>query len=78
MVLGPEKAQQVVREEGLAVYMIVKEGEGFKTDVAAVPHFPCRREKLKARLRVLLRALPQTERTLQLETRHETDSCRYR
>ncbi len=31
MVLGPEKAQQVVREEGLAVYMIVKEGEGFKT-----------------------------------------------
>lgn len=26
MVLGPEKAQQVVREEGLAVYMIVKEG----------------------------------------------------
>ena len=31
MVLGPEKAQQVVREEGLAVYMIVKDGEGFKT-----------------------------------------------
>ncbi|MEY8787895.1 FAD:protein FMN transferase ApbE [Klebsiella quasipneumoniae] len=31
MVLGPEKAQQVVREQGLAVYMIVKEGEGFKT-----------------------------------------------
>ncbi|MGE1897359.1 FAD:protein FMN transferase ApbE [Klebsiella pneumoniae] len=31
MVLGPEKAQQVVHEEGLAVYMIVKEGEGFKT-----------------------------------------------
>ncbi|MBQ5273629.1 FAD:protein FMN transferase ApbE [Klebsiella quasipneumoniae] len=30
MVLGPEKAQQVVREQGLAVYMIVKEGEGFK------------------------------------------------
>jgi thiamine biosynthesis lipoprotein len=26
MVLGPEKAQQVVREQGLAVYMIVKEG----------------------------------------------------
>jgi thiamine biosynthesis lipoprotein len=24
MVLGPEKAQQVVREQGLAVYMIVK------------------------------------------------------
>lgn len=31
MVLGTEKAQQVVREQGLAVYMIVKEGEGFKT-----------------------------------------------
>ncbi|MEH8463578.1 FAD:protein FMN transferase ApbE [Klebsiella quasipneumoniae subsp. similipneumoniae] len=31
MVLGPEKAQQVVREQGLAVYMIVTEGEGFKT-----------------------------------------------
>lgn len=31
MVLGPEKAQDVVREQGLAVYMIVKEGEGFKT-----------------------------------------------
>ncbi|QFU63568.1 FAD:protein FMN transferase ApbE [Klebsiella quasipneumoniae] len=31
MVLGPEKAQRVVREQGLAVYMIVKEGEGFKT-----------------------------------------------
>lgn len=31
MVLGPEKAQQVVREQGLAVYMIVKEGEGSKT-----------------------------------------------
>lgn len=31
IVLGPEKAQQVVREQGLAVYMIVKEGEGFKT-----------------------------------------------
>ncbi|MBZ7056518.1 FAD:protein FMN transferase ApbE [Klebsiella quasipneumoniae] len=31
MVLGPEKAQHVVREQGLAVYMIVKEGEGFKT-----------------------------------------------
>ena len=31
MVLGPEKAQQVVREQGLAVYMIVKQGEGFKT-----------------------------------------------
>lgn len=31
MVLGTEKAKEVVRREGLAVYMISKEGEGFKT-----------------------------------------------
>ncbi|MDY1036119.1 FAD:protein FMN transferase ApbE [Lelliottia sp. CFBP8978] len=31
MVLGPEKAKQVVRQEGLAVYMITKEGDTFKT-----------------------------------------------
>lgn len=31
MVLGSEKAQQVVREQGLAVYMIMKEGDGFTT-----------------------------------------------
>ncbi|MFU0885824.1 FAD:protein FMN transferase ApbE [Kluyvera sichuanensis] len=31
MVLGTEKAQQVVREQGLAVYMIMKEGDGFTT-----------------------------------------------
>ncbi|CZX59964.1 MULTISPECIES: FAD:protein FMN transferase ApbE [Enterobacter] len=31
MVLGPEKAKEVVRQEGLAVYMITKEGDGFKT-----------------------------------------------
>ena len=31
MVLGPEKAKEVVRQEGLAVYMIVKEADGFKT-----------------------------------------------
>ncbi|HEP1062357.1 TPA: FAD:protein FMN transferase ApbE [Klebsiella aerogenes] len=31
MVLGPEKAQKVAHEQGLAVYMIVKEGDGFKT-----------------------------------------------
>ena len=31
MVLGPQKAQQVVREQGLAVYMIMKEGDGFTT-----------------------------------------------
>lgn len=31
MVLGPEKAKEVVREQGLAVYMITKEGENFKT-----------------------------------------------
>ncbi|MBK0290352.1 FAD:protein FMN transferase, partial [Salmonella enterica subsp. enterica serovar Infantis] len=31
MVLGTQKAQEVVRREGLAVFMIMKEGEGFKT-----------------------------------------------
>ena len=31
MVLGTEKAKEIVREQGLAVYMIVREGEGFKT-----------------------------------------------
>lgn len=31
MVLGREKAQQVAREQGLAVYMISKEGNGFTT-----------------------------------------------
>ncbi|MRS14911.1 FAD:protein FMN transferase ApbE [Enterobacteriaceae bacterium RIT691] len=31
MVLGPEKAQQVVREQNLAVYMIIKDDQGFKT-----------------------------------------------
>ncbi|MGL4725444.1 MAG: FAD:protein FMN transferase ApbE [Scandinavium sp.] len=31
MVLGPERAKEVVREQGLAVYMIIKEGDGFKT-----------------------------------------------
>jgi Membrane-associated lipoprotein involved in thiamine biosynthesis len=31
MVLGPEKAQEVVREQNLAVYMIMKQGEGFTT-----------------------------------------------
>jgi len=31
MVLGPEKAKEVVRQEGLAVYMITKEGDTFKT-----------------------------------------------
>lgn len=30
MVLGPEKAKEVVRREGLAVYMITKEGDNFK------------------------------------------------
>lgn len=30
MVLGPQKAQEVVKEQGLAVYMIVKEGRGLK------------------------------------------------
>lgn len=31
MVLGPEKAREVVREQGLAVYMIMKQGEEFTT-----------------------------------------------
>ena len=31
MVLGPEKAKEVVREQGLAVYMIIKDGDGFRT-----------------------------------------------
>ncbi|XPE23464.1 hypothetical protein ACNKHM_22430 [Shigella sonnei] len=31
MVLGPEKAKEVVRREGLAVYMITQAGDGFKT-----------------------------------------------
>ncbi|MEG7488781.1 FAD:protein FMN transferase, partial [Enterobacter hormaechei] len=31
MVLGTEKAKEVVRQEGLAVYMITPEAAGFKT-----------------------------------------------
>lgn len=31
MVLGPEKAKEVVREQGLAVYMIMKEDDNFTT-----------------------------------------------
>jgi len=31
LVLGPEKAKEVVSREWRAVYMIMKEGEGFKT-----------------------------------------------
>jgi Membrane-associated lipoprotein involved in thiamine biosynthesis len=31
MVLGPEKAKEVAREQGLAIYMIIKDGDGFKT-----------------------------------------------
>lgn len=65
MVLGPEKAQQVVREQGLAVYMIVKEGRALNLDVAAVPYLPRRRKKLKSKIAGFLRrALPQTEDTL--------------
>ena len=33
MVLGTEKAKEVVRQQGLAVYMITKEADGFKTGV---------------------------------------------
>ncbi len=37
MVLGTEQAKEVVKREGLAVFMIIKQGEGFTTpDVAAV------------------------------------------
>ncbi len=49
MVLGPEKAKEVVRREGLAVYMITKEGDSFKTWMS--PQFkklPCQRKKIKA------------------------------
>lgn len=31
MVLGAQKAKEVVRQEGLAAYLVVKEGEGFKS-----------------------------------------------
>ena len=31
MVLGPERAKEVARQQGLAIYMIMKEGDGFKT-----------------------------------------------
>ena len=31
MVLGPEQAKEVAREQGLAIYMIIKDGDGFKT-----------------------------------------------
>ena len=31
MVLGPERAKEVVTREGLAVMMIMKEGDGFTT-----------------------------------------------
>ncbi len=41
MVLGTQKAQEVVRREGLAVFMIMKEGEGFKTG--------CRRSSKRSR-----------------------------
>ena len=53
MVLGTEKAKEVVRQEGLAVYMITKEADGFKTRSSPqFNSFPVS-EKLKARLRVL-------------------------
>lgn len=65
MVLGPEKAQQVVREQGLAVYMIVKEGRALKPGCrrSSVPFSSAK--KLKSKIAgFLLRALPQTEDTL--------------
>ena len=50
MVLGPEKAKEVVRREGLAVYMIMKEGEGLNPDVAAVQKLSGQRKKLKSKI----------------------------
>ena len=50
MVLGPEKAQQVVREEGLAVYMIVKEGEGFKTGCRRSSALSLSARKIKSKI----------------------------
>ena len=54
MVLGPEKAKEVVRQEGLAVYMITKEGDGFKTWSSPQFNSFWSATKLKARLRVFI------------------------
>lgn len=51
MVLGTEKAKEVVRQEGLAVYMITKEADGFKTpEFTAVQQLPGERKKLKSKV----------------------------
>ncbi|VTP72501.1 Thiamine biosynthesis lipoprotein ApbE precursor [Leclercia adecarboxylata] len=51
MVLGTEKAKEIVREQGLAVYMITREGEGFKNlDVPAVRQLPRQRGELKSKI----------------------------
>ncbi len=82
MVLGPEKAQQVVREEGLAVYMItLKKERVLKPGCRRSSALSLSARKIKkARLRVfLLRALPQTEGyTYSWRPVMKTDSCRYR
>ncbi|VTM35064.1 thiamine biosynthesis lipoprotein ApbE [Klebsiella pneumoniae] len=60
--------------------MIVKEGEGFKTWMSPqFRTFLVGEKNYKARLRVFYCGLYHRLRVhLQLETRHETDSCRYR
>jgi hypothetical protein len=78
MVLGPEKAQQVVREQGLAVYMIVKEGDGFKTWMSPQFRTFLVGEKIKKQDCGFFCGLWQTEDTLTAGARDETDSCRYR
>lgn len=69
----------MVREEGLAVYMIVKEGEGFKTWMSPQFRTFLVGEKIKSKIAGFYCGLYHRLRVhLQLETRHETDSCRYR
>ncbi len=48
MVLGPEKAKEVVRREGLAVYMITKEGDNFKTRMSPQFKASLSAKKIKA------------------------------
>ncbi len=76
MVLGPERAQEVVTA-GLAVYMIIKEGDGFKTWMS--PQFRTflgRRKELNSKISGFFhRALIQTDDTLKAGARYETDNC---
>ncbi|SUQ56964.1 Thiamine biosynthesis lipoprotein ApbE precursor [Raoultella terrigena] len=77
MVLGPQKAQEVVKEQGLAVYMIVKEGEGFKTWMSPqFPHLPGWRKELNSKISGFIRrAMNQTGYTLKAGADDETDYC---